>query len=75
MEFGVFIPIANGGSMMSGTSPKEMPTFELDSEICTGSCGSRPRVGALQLNGKPADSVPLKQRLNAAVFRPSLLAS
>jgi hypothetical protein len=58
MEFGVFIPIANGGSIMSGTSPKEMPTFELDSEICTGSYGSRPRAGALQLNGNQQDYSP-----------------
>lgn len=34
MEFGVFIPIANDGWIMSETSPKYMPTFELTGEIC-----------------------------------------
>jgi pyrimidine oxygenase len=32
--FGLFIPIANDGWIMSETSPKFMPTFELNSEIC-----------------------------------------
>ena len=34
MEFGVFIPIANDGWITSETSPKYMPTFELNREIC-----------------------------------------
>ena len=34
MEFGVFIPIANDGWITSETSPKYMPTFELNSKIC-----------------------------------------
>lgn len=34
MESGVFIPIANGGQMMSETSAKYMPTFEPKSAIC-----------------------------------------
>jgi pyrimidine oxygenase len=34
LEFGVFIPIANDGWIMSETSPKYMPSFELNSEIC-----------------------------------------
>src|SRR5690242_2965926 len=34
MDFGVFIPIANNGWIISETSPKYMPTFELNSEIC-----------------------------------------
>jgi pyrimidine oxygenase len=33
MEFGVFIPIANDGWIMSETSPKYMPTFELNRQI------------------------------------------
>jgi hypothetical protein len=42
MEFGVFIPIANGGWIMSGTSPKYLPASELSREICPGSCGPSP---------------------------------
>jgi pyrimidine oxygenase len=34
MDFGVFIPIANNGWIMSETSPKYMPTFELNSKVC-----------------------------------------
>jgi pyrimidine oxygenase len=34
MEFGVFIPIANNGWIMSETSPQYMPTFELNKQIC-----------------------------------------
>jgi pyrimidine oxygenase len=34
MEFGVFIPIANDGWIMSETSPHYMPTFELNKQIC-----------------------------------------
>jgi pyrimidine oxygenase len=34
MEFGVFIPIANDGWITSTTSPKYMPTFELNKQIC-----------------------------------------
>jgi pyrimidine oxygenase len=33
MDFGVFIPIANNGWIMSSTSPQYMPTFELNKEI------------------------------------------
>jgi hypothetical protein len=29
MEFGVFIPVANDGWIMSETAPKYLPTFEL----------------------------------------------
>jgi pyrimidine oxygenase len=35
MEFGLFLPIANDGWIMSETSPKYMPTFELNKQICT----------------------------------------
>jgi pyrimidine oxygenase len=34
MDFGVFIPIANDGWITSTTSPKYMPTFELNRQIC-----------------------------------------
>jgi pyrimidine oxygenase len=33
MEFGVFLPIANNGWIMSRNSPKYMPTFQLNKEI------------------------------------------
>jgi alkanesulfonate monooxygenase SsuD/methylene tetrahydromethanopterin reductase-like flavin-dependent oxidoreductase (luciferase family) len=33
MDFGVFIPIANDGWIMTETSPKYRPTFELNSEM------------------------------------------
>jgi hypothetical protein len=53
MEFGAFIPIANDGWFMSGTSPKYMPTFELTSEICAGLVVDLALpTGALQLNCK-----------------------
>jgi hypothetical protein len=56
MEFGVFIPIANEGWIMSRTSPKYPPTFELDSEIRTGSCADLAvPAGGLQLNCNPPD--------------------
>ncbi len=34
MDFGLFIPIANNGWIMSETSPQYMPTFELNKQIC-----------------------------------------
>jgi pyrimidine oxygenase len=34
MDLGVFIPIANDGWITSTTSPKYMPTFELNRKIC-----------------------------------------
>ena len=33
MQFGIFIPIANNGWMMSHTSPQYMPTFALNHEL------------------------------------------
>jgi pyrimidine oxygenase len=33
MDFGVFIPIANNGWIMSSTSPQYMPTFDLNKEV------------------------------------------
>ena len=33
MEFGVFLPIANNGWIMSRNAPQYMPTFELNKEI------------------------------------------
>jgi len=34
LEFGVFIPIANNGWIVSRTAPQYMPTFELNRQIC-----------------------------------------
>jgi pyrimidine oxygenase len=34
MEYGLFIPIANNGWIISTTSPKYMPTFDLNRQIC-----------------------------------------
>lgn len=34
LEFGVFIPIANNGWIISTTSPQYLPSFRLNREIC-----------------------------------------
>lgn len=33
MDFGIFLPIANNGWIMSNNSPQYMPTFELNKDI------------------------------------------
>jgi hypothetical protein len=59
MGFGVFMPMANDGGIMSGASPECRPTFELYSEICTGSLWtSALPPGWLQLNRDQPDYSP-----------------
>jgi hypothetical protein len=42
MEFDEFVPIADNGWTTSGTSRKDMPTFELNSEIRMGKLWTSP---------------------------------
>ncbi len=34
LEFGIFLPIANNGWIISHNSPKYMPTYDLNNEVC-----------------------------------------
>lgn len=86
MDFGVFLPIANNGWIMSTTSPQYMPTFELNKDICEraeaggfdfglGMVKFRGYGGKTEMWDYAADSFALLAGLASATSRMQLYAS
>lgn len=80
LEFGVFIPIANNGWIVSRTAPQYMPTFDLNRRICQlaeeigfdfafSMCKWRGYDGATQFWNFSLDSVTLMAALAAVTKR------